>query len=311
MPRVSVIIPAFNAEAHLAEALDSIVTQTYRDWEVVVGDDGSTDRTPEVAAQFGTRVNVARSKANRGLSAARNLAISHSSGELLAFLDSDDYWLPDYLEQQVALYDTRRADGADVGIVACDARILGPEGFHPRTYCEYVEAGGDVTVTRLLRSNPIFTSAMCPRLVVDEAGGFYTGLRVAPDHDLWLRIVELGHCVVISHSLLAVYRVREQSVSADPGPMARDAQAVLRRALARGNLTARQRRIARRELRRQRAIERIASPDGFSYRRLPSTLPLLVRVAAEHPRRWPSFARVLTTRGRSLSRFGGSGSRGD
>ena len=310
MPRVSIIMPAFNAEAHLAEALASIVAQTYRDWEVVVGDDGSTDRTPDIAAQFGTRVKVARSEANRGPSAARNLAISHSSGELLAFLDSDDYWLPNYLEHQVGLYDTRRADGTDVGIVACNARILGPDGFLPGTYGEHVYAGGDVTVTRLLRSNPIFASAISPRRVVDQAGGFCADLRGTEDHDLWLRIVELGHTVILSRTPVAVYRIRGQSLSADPGPMAVGSQAVLRRALDRGNLTARERRIAQRELRLQHAIERIASPDG-RYRRLPSTLPLLVRVAAEHPRSWPSFARVLASRGRSLSRFGGSGSHRD
>jgi glycosyltransferase involved in cell wall biosynthesis len=310
MPRVSVIMPAFNAEAHIAEALASIVAQTSRDWEVVVGDDGSTDRTPDIAAQFGTRVKVARSEANRGPSAARNLAISHSSGELLAFLDSDDYWLPNYLEHQVGLCDTRRADGTDVGIVACNARILGPDGFLPGTYGERVDAGGDVTVTRLLRSNPIFASAISPRRVVDQAGGFCVDLRGTEDHDLWLRIVELGHTVVLSRTPLAVYRIRRQSLSADPGPMAVGSQAVLRRALERGNLTARQRRIAHRELRLHQAIERITSPDGL-YRRLPSTLPLLVRVAAEHPRRWPSFARVLASRGRSLSRFAGSGSHRD
>ena len=309
MPRVSVIMPAFNAEAHIAEALASIVAQTYGDWEVVVGEDGSTDRTPDVAAQFGPRVKVVHSEANRGPSAARNLAISHSSGELLAFLDSDDYWLPDYLEHQLGLYDTRR-DGTDVGIVACNARILGPDGFLPGTYGERVDAGGDVTVTRLLRSNPIFASAMSPRHVVDQAGGFCAELRGTEDHDLWLRIVELGHTVVLSRTPLAVYRIRSQSLSADPGPMAVGSQAVLRRALGRGNLTARERRIAQRELRLHRAIERITSSDGL-YRRLPSTLPLLVRVAAEQPRRWPSFARVLASRGRSLSRFGGSDSHRD
>ena len=90
MPRVSVIIPAFNAEAHLAQALDSVVAQTRGDWEVVVGDDCSADRTREIAASFGARVKLASNPRNEGPAAARNLAISHSSGELLAFLDSDD-----------------------------------------------------------------------------------------------------------------------------------------------------------------------------------------------------------------------------
>lgn len=305
MPRVSVIIPAFNAEAHLAQALDSIVGQTFQDWEVVVGDDGSTDLTGEIASGFGSRVKLVRNPTNLGPSAARNVAIARSSGELLAFLDSDDYWLPEYLEHQVRLHDTSRKNDAEVGVVACDARILGPDGLLPGTYLDHINFSGKVTVTRLLRSNPIFVSAMSPRHVVDEAGGFFDGLHTAEDHDLWLRIVELGYEVISSRTPLAVYRLRGTSLSADPVPMARGTQTVLLRALERGNLTKHERRVARRELRLQRAIERIAAPDSFSLRAVLREFPLLALVALEHPRRFPSFTRVLTTRGRSLSRFDG------
>jgi glycosyltransferase involved in cell wall biosynthesis len=305
MPRVSVIIPAFNAEAHLAQALDSVVAQTYPDWEIVLGDDASTDRTCEIAESFGVRVTLARNARNAGPAAARNVAISNASGELLAFLDADDYWFPDYLEHQVALFDSSRTEGAGAGIVACDAHILGPSGFLPDVYSDHAQVPDEVTSTSLLRGNPIFVSAMSPRRVVEEAGGFCEELRGTEDHDLWLRIVELGYTVVVSSRRLAVYRIRGQSLSADPEAMAAGAQAVLRRALGRGNLTARQRRIARRELRLQRAVARIASPDGLSYRRLATALPLLTLVAVEHPRRWPSFARVLTSKGLSLARLGG------
>jgi glycosyltransferase involved in cell wall biosynthesis len=302
---VSVIIPAYNAELELAQALDSVAAQTYADWEVVVGDDGSTDGTAKVAERLGSGLVLVRSEANHGPSTARNLAIAASSGELLAFLDSDDYWLPDYLDHQVRLLDASRREGVEVGIVACDAEVLGPAGRLPRTYLDLIGFEGEVTVTRLLSSNPIFVSAVSPRRVVDEAGGFCADLRAAEDHDLWLRIAELGYAIVVSRAPLAVYRVRGRSLSADPGPMARGTQAVLLRALARGNLTSRQRRIARRELRLQRAVERVAAQEGLLHRGVLSSLPLLARVAVENPRRWPSFARVLATRGGSLHRFDG------
>jgi glycosyltransferase involved in cell wall biosynthesis len=304
MPRVTVIIPAYDAETHLPQALDSIVAQIYPDWEAVVVDDASTDRTAEIAGSYGPRIRLVKLPTNEGPAAARNIAISYSTGELVAFLDSDDYWLPSYLKHQVGLYDTRRTDGTDVGIVACDARVLRPSGFLPHTYLDHIHFGGEVTVSSLLESNPIYASALAPLHVLDEAGGFCAELPVAEDYDLWLRVVELGYSVVVSRAPLAVYRMREQSLSANPGPMARGGQAVLRRALERGNLTARQTRIARRELRRLRVIERIAGPEGLSSRAMLSTLPLLILVAIENPRRWPSFARVVTSRGRSLFRFG-------
>src|SRR5262245_59871308 len=119
MPRVSVIVPAFNAEEYIAQALDSVVAQTYEDWEIVVADDGSTDATAEIAGGFGPRTRVVR-QANRGVGAALELACSHSTGELVAVLAADDYWLPDYLEEQVALHDRERARRVDVGIVACN-----------------------------------------------------------------------------------------------------------------------------------------------------------------------------------------------
>src|SRR5262249_47288842 len=236
MPRVSVIIPAHDAEAHISQTLDSVVAQTYREWEAVVVDDASTDRTAEIATGFDPRVKVVRLATNGGPAAARNHALAHASGELVAFLDSDDYWLESYLQHQVDVYDSRCAAGGDVGIMACDARVLVGERLLPESYLEHLGFDGEVPLTSLLESNPIYASATCPRRVVDEAGGFETRLRGIEDHDLWLRVVELGHSVVVSRVPLAVYRVRDESLSADPRPIARGTQILLGRAIARGNL---------------------------------------------------------------------------
>jgi glycosyltransferase involved in cell wall biosynthesis len=302
MPRVSVIIPAFNAELYVAEALMSVVAQTYRDWETIVADDGSTDRTVEMAAGFGDRVKVVRGGANAGPGAARNLAIAQSTAELLAFLDSDDYWLPRFLEEQVALFDATEADGVKVGIVGCDALVLADGGVLRRTYLERLGYRGDINVVRLLGGNPIFTSTVVPGAVVDEVGGFTPGI-LAEDHDLWLRIVERGYRVITNPRALAVYRVRRGSASADPGAMARAAQTVVRRALERGSLTPRERRAARRELRRLGAIERIASGRGPLATRYLRVLPLLVCVVLENPKRWLGFARNVVRGRRAFDRF--------
>jgi teichuronic acid biosynthesis glycosyltransferase TuaG len=303
MPRVSVIIPAFNAEAHIAETLRSVENQTYDDWEIVLGDDGSDDGTVKLASEFGEKLRIVENPKRSGPATARNLAISRSGGELLAFLDADDYWLPGYLEHQVRFFDESQAVRADVGIVACNACVLGPDGFRPGTYMDLVGAPKDVTLTLMLRFNPIFVSALSPRAVVDEAGGFYPE-SLAEDYDLWIRILELGYRVVSTRRPLAVYRVSPGSASARPDVIARATQVVFRRALERGNLTRRQRRIVRRELRAHRVVEQIVSANGTSYRRLLRMLPLLALVAVEHPNRWLSYARILASGGRRFARFG-------
>jgi glycosyltransferase involved in cell wall biosynthesis len=301
MPRVSVIIPAYNAEAQIAETVRSVEGQGYGDWEVVVADDGSTDGTAGAVSSFGGRVKLVRSPGNLGPANARNLAISHSVGELVALLDADDYWLPDFLAEQVALYDRSQERFGNVGIVACNARILGAEGFAEHTYADRVPFPEELTLTQLLKYNPIYVSALSPRAVVDEAGGFSAECFGSEDHDLWIRILELGYRVVRNPKPLVVYRLGSDSVSASAGRMARTMQATYRRALERGRLTRRQRRIAHRKLRLQRAIEKLDAifaerreRGRLPYGRLARALPLLAVVAAEHPHRWGSALRMLS-----------------
>jgi glycosyltransferase involved in cell wall biosynthesis len=303
IPRVSVIIPAYNAEAHIAETLGSVAGQTYHDWEVVLADDASTDATAELARTFGERFKLIGNARNSGPAEARNLAVAHSSGELLAFLDADDLWLPAFLDLQVKLFDDAQAAGGRVGLVACNARLLGPDGFLPDTYQDHFGFPGNLTLSRLLSFNPIYVSALAPRAVFDEAGGYCPEIFGAEDYDLWVRILELGYSVAATREPLAVYRLSRGSVSTRPDSMARAVQMVYRRALERGKLTPHERRIAQRELRLRRAIERIATPNGISLLRVLRTLPLLARVLLEHPRRWPLYARMLAGRRRGLSPF--------
>lgn len=103
-PRVSVLIPCYNAGQYLGAALDSVLAQTYPDYEIIVVDDGSEDNTPAVAASYGGVRYVY--KPHSGVSAARNLAIANARGEFVAFLDADDLWTPDKLEKQVAYLDS-------------------------------------------------------------------------------------------------------------------------------------------------------------------------------------------------------------
>jgi glycosyltransferase involved in cell wall biosynthesis len=309
MPRVSVIVPAYNAAEHIEEALRSVVAQSYGDWEAVVADDASTDDTGRRAQVIDERVRVVRAASNAGPAAARNLAISHASGELLAFLDADDAWLPSYLEEMVGLYDRALALGRRVGVVACDAQIIGPDGSPNGLRSELAGVPRDVDVTTLLRANPIHVSALVPRELVDALGGFSSDTWGSEDHDLWLRIVERRYEVVSTRRALAIYRVREDSTSARAAGMARSSQATYRRALARGYLTAAQRRLARRQLRLHEAVEAVeslAERRGKGLGLSPPHLVAAARAAAtfawfalRHPLRWPGWARALATGNRA------------
>lgn len=307
MPRVSVIIPAYNAEAYLPETLASVEAQSYRDWEVVVADDGSTDGTVDAAQAVGQHIRVLRGTSNEGPAAARNRALQVASGELLAFLDADDLWLSDYLDRLVRLYDESLTRVVRPGVVTCDARLLGPDGFLPETYADLMGFPGEVTLTRMLVSSPIYGGALAPRALVDEAGGFCPDLFGTEDYDLWLRLVELGYGVVAARDALAIYRLRPASVSANLPRMARSLQLTYRRALERGRLTPRQRRIALRQLRLQRALEQVGlvmserRAGARPLARLLRGVPLFLRVAAENPDRWLAAMRILTGRGSPLS----------
>ena len=121
MPEVDVIIPAYNAAKYLADAIESVVAQTFKDWRILLVDDGSTDSTPEVAAPFierlGPRLKYIR-QANAGLPAARNTAILNSSAEFLALLDADDIWLPHRLAESVKSFANRPEVGLSYGFNA-------------------------------------------------------------------------------------------------------------------------------------------------------------------------------------------------
>jgi glycosyltransferase involved in cell wall biosynthesis len=299
MPRVSVIIPARNAASVLTQALDSVVAQTYRDWEAIVADDASTDATAAVANGRDPRISCVRSTRGLGIGGARNLALSRARGELIALLDADDMWLPEYLARQVGRYDAAVARGENVGIVCCDAYELGPHGRRAHTYSHRSGWVNEVTLTTLLHGNTIFVSAVAPRAVVEEVGGFATDCLGTEDYDLWLRILETGRRVVCAREPLVVYRVADATVSANVAAMSRATQTTYRNALLRGHLTRAQRQIARRELRLQSFVERWenaaqrrAETGRTPLRQCLRAAPLGLRVILERPGRWLHWLRI-------------------
>ena len=118
-PRVSAIIPTYNYARYVAAAIKSVLAQSFKDLEIVVVDDGSTDETTETLRPFAERIRYIP-QVHRGLAAARNVGIRVARGRYLAFLDSDDFWLPDKVSMQVARLDAEPA----VGVVYCEAVLF-------------------------------------------------------------------------------------------------------------------------------------------------------------------------------------------
>ena len=189
MPRVSVIIPAYNASRFIRETLESVLAQSYRDFEVVVVDDGSTDATRELVESFAQRVAQPPSavrcirQANAGPSAARNRGIREARGTLIAFVDADDLWLPEKLAEQVPLFD----DAGRVGLVYCHAERMAADG-QPLPTPHPPKPTGHVLAGFLVRNHCPTSAAVLRRECFDRCGFFPEDMIWAEDWHLWLRV---------------------------------------------------------------------------------------------------------------------------
>lgn len=302
-PRVTVVIPAHDAEPFLAEALESVLRQSYRDWEVVVADDASTDGTRRLAESFAARepdrIKVVSLERNSGPAPARNAAVSASSGgELIALLDADDWWRDDYLEHQVRLYDQARASGRRVGIVCCNPLIQTEEGLTGETFAERFWWRDSIDYDGMIERSYVFVGALFPRVAYDEVDGFSPECWGTEDYDLWLRIMEAGYEVVSTRANVAVYRVHASALSRGKLVMADAGIAAYRRALERGALGSVQRRAVKVQLRHYRALRERALFLGAVDKRRPVGIGLHgARAAwrgllafAQRPSRWAEWA---------------------
>lgn len=219
MPKVDVIIPAYNAAKFLPAAIESVIAQTFTDWHIVLVDDGSSDDIKDVIApyiqQLGPKLTYIKQR-NKGLPAARNTAILNSSSEFLALLDADDVWLPCRLEESLKAFEGHPQVGLAYG------------------YNSRVDAEGKVVDTFIRPSKVpegrvapyIYMRAMnlpCPtvtfrRACLSDVGMFDETMRATEDRDLWVRIA-LKYDVALVPKLIAHYRISPQAMTTDPGRM--------------------------------------------------------------------------------------------
>ncbi len=201
MARVTAIVPVYNGAATIAEAIDSALAQSYRDLEVIVVNDGSTDATAEVLRRYEGRIRVIERK-NGGIAAARNTGVAATQSEYLAFLDCDDIWAPAMVERTVAALD----DNRDCVLAYTNCAVIDSDGHDLRS--ALVGAGVDHAPTldeMLSRLWPIMPSAVIMRRsTFDACGGFSEEFRSYGFEDVifWLRVREQGAFHYLSECLV-------------------------------------------------------------------------------------------------------------
>ncbi len=208
-PLVSIIVPVYNSEEFIAETIESVIKQTYQNWELIIVDDKSTDNSIRIAkcyAKKDTRIKVFELEVNSGRPAiARNYGLKQSCGEYIAFLDSDDVWLPSKLDKQICHFQ-------DQGVLAIGAKALWIKGsLASRKYWRRSEGYLDYRHRDFLFSNHAICSSVVVRKdIALSLNGFdeHEDFLYIEDWEFWLRIAQKGKFRILQDPLL-FYRIRE------------------------------------------------------------------------------------------------------
>ena len=236
-PLVSVIIPAYKVSGFIKETLQSVLSQTFQDYEVIVINDGSPD-TPLLEAQIKPYSHLITylKQPNAGAGAARNAGIRAAQGEFVAFLDGDDVWLPNFLTAQVELL------GSDGGydLVYADATNFTNAGLSQSTNMDMNPSEGDVTVESLISASccVITSSVVARRSKIVAVGCFDERFRNSQDFDLWLRLAKHGARFTYQKRVLVYRRIYEGSLASNPVNSLEGEIKVLENARDKGDLTA-------------------------------------------------------------------------
>ncbi len=212
---VSVVIPAYRVTAYIAEAIDSVLAQTFRDFEIIVINDLCPDTIAleRVLAPYLSTITYLKHEKNAGPSAARNTGIRAARGKFVAFLDGDDVYEPEYLAVQLEFF----REHLEADMVYGSSLIFGDDPCVGMPIEAFRPSDGPVTTVSLLEEKvTVFLMSVIRREILLRAGLFDEQIRKCEDFDLWLRMTKLGGRILHHSRPIARYRVRGDSASADP-----------------------------------------------------------------------------------------------
>ena len=230
-PKVSVIIPNYNYAKYIAKAIESVMSQTYKNLEIIVIDDGSKDDSLEVLANFGDKIRVVSQK-NEGVSRARNHGAEISDGEYLAFLDADDAWLPEKLEKQFEKF----AEDGQIGLVHCSMTLINSEDQPIGEMCDGQEGWVAEELLRFERTvvSGSGSSSLIKREIFMEVGGFDYRLSTSADWDLCYRVADRYKFGFVKETLV-LYRIHNSNMHSNIEVMERDMLLGFEKAFASGS----------------------------------------------------------------------------
>lgn len=210
VPMISVIIPVYNAEGTVLDAVRSVESQGFRDFEIIIVDDCSTDGTLSLLEKECGNHQIVKSNVNKGPASARNAGLAIARGEWIAFLDADDEWVPDRLEAQIKL--TEKCSSSDVMFCGeVKSRDDGGSGKAPESVAGYTVR--NIVLDEFISGNPVITSTvLVKREVVEAVGGFDETFKGPEDYDLWIRVAA-KYGIIKVNKTLSFYRERHGSLS--------------------------------------------------------------------------------------------------
>jgi glycosyltransferase involved in cell wall biosynthesis len=229
-PRVSVIIPNYNYQEFVCKTVDSVLMQTYQNLEIIVVDDGSKDSSREILRAYGDKIKVIE-QVNQGVSRARNNGVAQSKGDFVAFLDSDDLWLPTKLEKQMKKFQK----DTDIGLVHCSMKLIDRE----ENDCGVIDQGAEGWVAdeflKYERGVVIGagSTSLLPRRVFDEVGGFDPRQTTAADWDFSYRVASKCKIGFVPENLV-LYRLHGSNMHANIKSMERDMMLGYKKAFTNG-----------------------------------------------------------------------------
>jgi glycosyltransferase involved in cell wall biosynthesis len=248
MPRVSVIIPTFNRSTLLPKTVESVLNQSERDFELIIVDDGSTDDTFRYLEKL-TGVQTLRLDKNYGVSKARNAGVDASSGEWIAFLDSDDCWHPDKLKYQLKW----RAGNPQYSILQTN-EIWIRKGIRVNPPKTYQKTCGDIFNESVERCTITPSSVIMKRSLFELSGGFDENMRVCEDYDLWLRITCKFHVGLEPKNLITRYGGHGDQLSSITPTLDKYRIEALKKIILSGQLNPKQTETARNSLEKKAMI---------------------------------------------------------